>query len=367
MTATLGDVAQRTGLSRSLVSLALRGDDGVSQPRRALAVRAAGELRLPVGALARRRAEGGPLVLGVLATEVANPFHEAVLHSVSATAETLGFALRIVDGRRDGARMASCLEALHASRTSADGVLGVAVLSSRLASSALAVVATDLPVAVLGSSGDDLAGLGLDTVRSDEEAGVRDLMLHLAAMGHRRTCFVAESDHRSSTRRAAAHAASAGWLCPGDQLRVDTVRALSADPSRIARHLGDGVTAFVAANDATAALLGTAARSVGLRLPGLAAVTGFDGTDLAARLDLTSVVQPHRRMGARVIELLVERLRGRRGDRHEVLPTLLDPRGSTGTPAPVVRVVPAAQPIVADSVRMRSVSAACSLPAPPAR
>lgn len=326
MTATLRDVARRTGMSRSLVSLALRGDDGVSAPRRELAVRAADELGLPVGSLARRRAAGAPLVLGILLTERANPFHAEVLRSAQATADTLGFALRVVDAFRDDDRLASGLEALHTSTGSADGVLGVAVVSSRLPPAALAAAAVDLPVAVLGSAGEALAGRGVDTVRSDEESGMRELVLHLTAAGHLRTCFVGETDHPSTTRRGRAYAAAMALL-PTDG-RAQDVGSLVADPARIARLLGDGVTAFVTANDATAARLVSAAAGVGLRLPGIASVTGFDGTALAERLDLTTVDQPRARMGARAVELVVERLRGRRVERHEVLPTRLEQRGS---------------------------------------
>ncbi|WP_071283666.1 LacI family DNA-binding transcriptional regulator [Curtobacterium sp. MCBA15_004] len=334
MTATLRDVARRTGMSRSLVSLALRGDDGVSAPRRELAVRAADELGLPVGSLARRRAAGAPLVLGVLLTERANPFHTEVLRSAQATADTLGFALRVADAFRDDDRLVAGLEALHASAGSADGVLGVAVVSSRLPPAALAAVAADLPVAVLGSAGDALAGRGVDTVRSDEETGMRDLVLHLAAAGHVRTCFVGETDHPSTTRRARAYAVAVGVLPTA--VRTEDVEALVVDPARLATLLGDGVTAFVTANDATAARLVTAAAGVGLRLPGIASVTGFDGTTLAGRLDLTTVDQPRARMGARVVELVVERLRGRRVERHEVLPTRLEQRGSVHAVEPVL-------------------------------
>lgn len=339
MSATLRDVAWRTGMSRSLVSLALRGDDGVSAARRSEAVRVADAIGLPVGALARRRAAGGSLVIGALVTDTADPFHAEALRSARATADTLGFDLRVVNAFRDVDRLRSGLEALHASHGSADGVLGVAVFSSRLTADALAAVAVDLPVAVLGSSGDALGGLGIDTVRSDEESGMHELMLHLASLGHVRTCFVAESDHPSTTRRAREHAAAAGWLCSSRDLRVDDVATLVADPARIARHIGDGVTAFVAANDAAAARLVTAARGVGIRLPGMAAVTGFDDTAMASRLDLTSVDQPRRRMGARVVELVVERLRGRRVERHEVLPTRLEPRGSTSGPVLAAQTV----------------------------
>ncbi|GAA1493110.1 LacI family DNA-binding transcriptional regulator [Curtobacterium herbarum] len=326
MTITLAEVARATGLSRSLVSLALRGDDGVSAPCRERVVRAADELGLPVGALARRRASGDPLVLGVLVTDAEHPFHAEVLASAHVTAATLGFALRVVDAGRDDARLVAGLEALTTSAKSADGVLGVAVVSSRLAPARVVAAARRVPVAVLGSGAGLLAGVGVDTVGVDEESGMRDLLLYLASLGHVRTCFVAESAFPSTTRRGRVHAEVSGWLgAPGEQCTAD-IDTLVAEPARVARHLDDGVTAFVAANDATAARLLAAAHGAGLDLPTVAVVTGFDGTVLAERLDLTSVGQPCRRMGARVVELVVERLRGRRVDRHEVWPTALVPR-----------------------------------------
>jgi DNA-binding LacI/PurR family transcriptional regulator len=326
MTITLAQVARATGLSRSLVSLALRGDDGVSVPCRERVVRAADELGLPVGALARRRASGDPLVIGVLVTDAAHPFHAEVLASARETAATFGFAVRVVDADRDGTRLAAGLEALVASAGTADGVLGVAVVSSRLPPAQVVAAARRVPVAVLGSGAGLLAGTGIDTVSVDEESGMRDLLLYLASLGHVRTCFVAESAFPSTTRRGLVHAEVSGWLgVAGDRCAAD-IDTLVAEPALIARSLADGVTAFVAANDATAARLLAAARGAGLDLPTVAAVTGFDGTVLAERLDLTSVRQPCRRMGARVVELVVERLRGRRVVRHEVLPTVLVPR-----------------------------------------
>jgi DNA-binding LacI/PurR family transcriptional regulator len=334
MTVTLAEVARATGLSRSLVSLALRGDDGVSAPCRERAVRAADELGLPVGALARRRASGDPLVLGVLVTDASHAFHAEVLASARVTAATLGFALRVVDAGRDDRRLAAGLEALSASAGSADGVLGVAVVSSRLAPERIAAAARRLPVAVLGSGASLLAGAGVDTVGADEESGMRGLLLYLASLGHVRTCFVGESAFPSTTRRGLVHAEVCRRLGEAGDWLVADIDSLVAEPGRVARYLREGVTGFVAANDATAARLLAVARDAGLDLPRTVAVTGFDGTVLAERLDLTSVDQPRPRMGARVVELVVERLRGRRVDRHEVLPTALVPRGC---PAPVVR------------------------------
>ena len=64
----------------------------------------------------------------------------------------------------------------------------------------------------------------------------------------------------------------------------------------------------------------------GLVLIAIGAILRYAVKDEWDVVDLTTVGQPCRRMGARVVELVVERLRGRRVVRHEVLPTVLVPR-----------------------------------------
>ena len=327
VTPGLRAVADRAGASRSLTSLALRGDDGVSPARRAEIVRAADALGVAVGALARRRAEGGPLVLGVVVDDDEAPRPDELLAGARSAAEALGFVVRRVGGE-PGAGLPSALEAVHRQAGGPGSPLGLLVVGGAPSRRSLASARADHPVVLVGAGGAEHAPPGVDTVRADEEEGMRCLMLHLASVGHVRTCFVGASDDARTARRARAHAATAEWLCSAADVRADAAD-LPDDPARLARHVGEGVTAFVAADDRIAARLVAAVSALGLPLPGSVAVTGFGDDPVAGGLGLTTVAAPAERLGARAVELLVERLRGRRADHHVVLPTDLVRRAST--------------------------------------
>jgi len=64
-------------------------------------------------------------------------------------------------------------------------------------------------------------------------------------------------------------------------------------------------------------------------------VLGYDDVAMAAHpaISLTSVDQPGERMGARAVEMLLERIAGRTAAVHEIFEVELKPRGSTRPPA----------------------------------
>lgn len=100
---------------------------------------------------------------------------------------------------------------------------------------------------------------------------------------------------------------------------------------------GDLPSAIFAANDLVAVGAIGALRSVGLRVPDDISVVGYDDSQLASLdlVNLTSVQQPLARFGQLAVELLLERMAGRRqGSRTERIPPTLVVRSTTG-PAPV--------------------------------
>ncbi|MFB8127560.1 LacI family DNA-binding transcriptional regulator [Streptomyces bacillaris] len=320
---TILDVARAAGVSKSLVSLALRGDAGVSESTRARITAAADQLGYRSNALARGLVQGRTMLLGVLLTDLANPYHTDVVAGIEESAGEAGFGVLLAHGRRDAKRLASQLDTLV--QLNVDGVIAV---SSWVDPADLQAAARRTPVVVVGRPEHPPAGI--DTVANDDAAGVALAMTHLVGLGHREIAFV------TTSRRPAAEGRRCGYETASHRagLSPHTVAAESVEelPLRVAPLLRSGVSALIANNDLTAVALLDIAHDLGLPVPERLSVVGYDNSTLAAlvRPRLTSIDQPRPELGRTAVRLLLQRSGGRTTDRHEVLNPRLVARGSTG-------------------------------------
>jgi DNA-binding LacI/PurR family transcriptional regulator len=144
----------------------------------------------------------------------------------------------------------------------------------------------------------------------DDTPGVRDVVAHLAALGHTRFAHVAgPSRMLHGERRARSFAAALAELgLPAG--RIVETDFTAADGARATRELLDRVdrpTAIVYANDPMAiAGLGVAQR-LGIEVPRELSITGFDGSDVGAYLHpaLTTVTTAAQQWGHAAAELLL--------------------------------------------------------------
>ncbi|WP_265522417.1 LacI family DNA-binding transcriptional regulator [Oerskovia flava] len=319
---TLLDVAARAGVSKSLVSLALRGDDGVGDATRARILAVADELGYRSNTLARSLKQGRTALLGVLLTSLANPYHTDVVAGVEDAAEAAGLTVLLSHGWRDPARLARRLDTmldLH--------VDGVVVISSWLDDALLTRAARRTPVVLVGRSSTPVPGI--DSLNNDDALGAELAVAHLAEHGHTRIAHLAGGTRPASIARRAGYDAAMARRGLGDLRR--TVGHDAPDwRTAVDAALADGCTAVFARNDVAAVDLLDHALDSGLDLPADLSVVGYDNTALAerSRPRLTSVDQPRLTMGRRAVDLLLERLGGRTDDVHEVHRPALVERGS---------------------------------------
>jgi DNA-binding LacI/PurR family transcriptional regulator len=327
---TIHDVAARAGVSKSLVSLVMRDAPQVSEVRRRAVLRAADELGYRPNAVARSLVRNRSNVLGIVLSDLHNPFFVEVVDGIEDEAISSHHRALFNTGSRTPGREAEALETLLQLR-----VDGVILAGTVLPPRAIVAAAENAPVALVARPS---RWPTIDSVTNDDRAGAGLAVDHLVSLGHRRIAHVdggrgaGAADRRNGfIGRMRRHGlASDAVVVPGafteegGATGVETILRMRPRPTAV----------FVANDLAAVGALGVL-RDHGLRVPEDVSIVGYDNVSLAGldHVDLTTIDQPRRDMGAEAVRLLLERLDGgRRQSRHVVIPPSLVVRGSTRAP-----------------------------------
>jgi DNA-binding LacI/PurR family transcriptional regulator len=330
---TIRDVAERAGVSKSLVSLVMRGEPMVREDKRRRVRQAADELgyRNPaVRALPDVRSN----TIGILVADLRNPLLVDVVERSCQVFEDEGLATLLISavmparsnfGPRIDGREIGALKDLR--------VEAMLIVGSVPDSTGLAQVLQHMPVVVAASGG---GGPRVDVVRNDDHLGMRLVVDHLVAAGH---TAVAHLGGAVAEERVAGYcAAMAHHGLESEIVVTESDFTEDAGYRGTARLLRGGrpVTAIAAVNDLAAIGAMSAIADAGLRVPSDVAVTGYDDTFVAAirQVSLTSVNPDSSGIGARAAHCVLRRIDdpGRPMEEHLLPPRLLT-RFSSGMPA----------------------------------
>jgi DNA-binding LacI/PurR family transcriptional regulator len=327
---TINDVAERAGVSKSLVSLVMRGSPNVSDERRSAVLEAARELRYRPNAAARSLVRQRSGVFGVVLSDLHNPFFADVADGIEEGAMAAGYRALLASGFLDAERERTAVDTLLQLRVDGLILLGNVGAIGRFESAALAV-----PTAIVSR---ETPSKLMDSVMDDDRLGATMLVDHLVELGHRRIAHISPGSaaggpgrRRGYEERMRHHGLEAeitivdgAFTLAGGRTGMETLLAMGPRP-----------TAVMAPNDFAAIGALETADAAGLAVPDDVSVTGYDNIALARlpRIGLTTIAQPAAELGRTAVALLRERVEENRTEaRHLVIEPTLVVGGTTGPP-----------------------------------
>ncbi|MEA4943780.1 MAG: LacI family DNA-binding transcriptional regulator [Propionicimonas sp.] len=326
--ATIRDVAARAGVSKSLVSLVLRGDPHVSASRREAIQRAMDDLGYRPNLTARSLSRSRSDAVGVLLNDLRNPWFVDLLAGLATTLRSAGLVPLMADSHTDQRIGVRSVDSLVR-----QGVDALVVVGTTSDPEAVAAASQELPVVLAGTREPVLPSV--DVVVNDDRAGAELATGHLVELGHTRIAHLQGPGLIGSLRAQGYQAVlrEAGlsptvFLEPGGMSEESGYAA-----TRRVLDRPEPPTAILAFNDIAAIGALSALDDRGLRVPQDVSVVGYDNTYLARirHLSLTSVDNGNFAVGVQAGRCLVSRLEGRSGDGElHLVPSSLVVRGSTG-------------------------------------
>ena len=299
------DVAARCGVSESTVSHVLNGTKFVSPATREKVQRALQEMNFHRDSHARRLARGHSNFLGLIISDIENPFYPGMIKAFETAALAQGFEVLLCTTNYDPARTDDAFRKMIENKSP-----GVAVLTSRVDPKMARYLAEHGVASVFLDSGGP--GPRTSEIRVDYRKGVSGAVRYLHRLGHRNFALIAGPQNRAShvAYRQAVEAALAEWKLKA--LIVEGNNDAASGGAAVQRLLMEAQfpTAILCSNDVTAMGATRALFQCGLRVPADVSVVGADDIPFAALTQppLTTVRMPRERLGSLALELLQELL-----------------------------------------------------------
>jgi len=326
--ATMKDVARRAGVSESTVSHVVNNTRSVSEAKKAQVLLAMQELGFSANAHARGLALGRSNFLGILVSDIENPFFPGVIKSFEDLARQNGFDVLLFSTNYDSGIAERACQKLVENMAPA-----VAIMTSQVDPSLLQYLSANHVDTVMldGAS----VGPHRSSLRLRYEKGAVESVRCLFNLGHRDLAMIAGPQNRRSHIAYKAAVESAAWAL-NCSLRIMEGRNTAESGSDAVRDLLTGSimpTAILCSNDLTAIGAIKALTQSGLRVPEDVSVVGLDDIPLAELMTppLTTVHIPRQELGKMAFSILQRMLNGDFPSGTEsTLDTYLIVRGSTG-------------------------------------
>ena len=318
---TLRDIAGLAGVSHTTVSRVLNKDPRV-KPETTTKVRAVVEAnKFRPDPLAQKFARGQSNLIGLMVSDIKNPFYAEMARSIEDQARKLGY-LVIICSTDEQAEVVQW----YTNTVIEAGIDGLIFASVKLTEPVVEeLIKEGFPVLMVNRRLRFEIG---DYVVLDNRKGAQMATQHLIDNGYKKIAMVTGPDNVSTAeeRLEGYERTMKENRLPLEKKHIRHVRFSRQDGFVAAMGLlrGKGRPAAIfGGNDVIAMGIMDAAKEMQLRIPQDLAIVGFDDSEFALAMGLTTVSQCVDTMGGMAVELLIGKLKNENpGKDHRVI---LDP------------------------------------------
>lgn len=330
-TPTIYDVAEKAGVSKSLVSLVLSGSEGVSPAKRKAVLAAIDKLGYRPSRSAQTLAGGRTKTIGAIITDYKNLSYIGFLRGLREVADEAGFQVTISDLHNSphfSDHAVSALLSMHV-----DGV----IVAAEVPEDQQRII--DVPFVTIGER--HFIHPKSDLVHGDNDEGMRLVVEHLHSLGHTKIVHITSFDGIGAKRREA-------YQKYMTKLGLEPKVFGYGQPSTeiggylVAKELvqnGEEFTAISTENDAQAAGVWAVFKENGIRVPEDVSLIGYDNSPITSDyfLKMTTIDENGILIGREAARILLERMNkdSKKALRKVSIPPTLLVRETTAKPKAV--------------------------------
>ncbi|SFS09292.1 transcriptional regulator, LacI family [Granulicella pectinivorans] len=326
-------VAAHAGVSIATVSRALNRVPTVDPALAERVWKSVAELNYLPNTQARALVSGKSKLLGLIVSEITNPFFPELIQEFERVAVERGYEILIASTSHDPAKME-----VVARRMLERKVDGVAIMTFGFGETFIErFAAIDIPSIFIDSPSKQPRS---STLSVDYREGLYEAVQHLAVLGHRKIGFITGPLHLVSAQarrtafldclKSSGLPAEKSWIIEGDHT-LDGGR----DAMNKILALNHWPTAIMCSNDMTAIGVQHALFEAKLRVPEDFSLIGFDNIHLAEYTipPLTTIRMSCKDLAQKAVRSLLSHLQpDGRPETEAVIPTRLIVRQTTGAP-----------------------------------
>ncbi len=306
MATTIKDIARRVGVSHSTVSRALCGSPLISTETVKRVQQAALEMGYQPSFAARSLKTNQSQVLGVVVSNIDDPFFSEILQGIEDEAQQSGYSLFIAASQRDLERQDGIVQAMQQHRV--DGVI-ICSTSFNIAQSRVFLENLTPIVVINNQAAEDYRY----SIYHDDVDGSRQITRHLLDLGHQKIAYLGNSiSGRTTLDRLFGfqqEMATAGLPIPESYIQQVPGGRPEHSLTGLDHFLDlpDRPTALICYNDMLAIGVLRGLQQLGIQVPEDFSVTGFDNILFSAYTNppLTTFDQPKRSIGQEATRLLL--------------------------------------------------------------